>query len=317
MTEHGVVNNKENISPNLPAVRTERLPTPPSPLQAYMREISRYPLLTPEEEYELAVAHFDLQSKDAAQRLITSNLRLVVKIANEFRQGHVSALDLIQEGNYGLMQAVKRFNPYKGVKLSSYSAWWIRAYILKFLMDNRGPVRIGTTTAQRKLFYNLRKETEKLLRDYETADVKLLAENLGVREKDVVAMQQRLNAADISFDAPLADGSGRKNGDVIEVESQAKSVDQELADSELLEIFEDHLNEFRKTLKGRDLDVFNDRLMAEKPLTLQEIGDRYGVSRERARQIEARIMKSLKDFVRKKGTLVELMDDEQMTTIDA
>ena len=312
-----MANNKDYISPNLPALRTERLPTPPSPLQAYMREISRYPLLTPAEEYELAVAHFDLQSKDAAQRLITANLRLVVKIANEFRQGHVGSLDLIQEGNYGLMQAVKRFNPYKGVKLSSYSAWWIRAYILKFLMDNRGPVRIGTTAAQRKLFYNLRKETERLLRDYETADVKLLAENLGVREQDVVAMQQRLNATDISFDAPMADGSGRHNSEVIEIESQSKSAEEELADSELLDIFEDHLNEFRQTLKGRDLDVFKDRMMAEKPLTLQEIGDSYGVSRERARQIEARIMKNLKDFVRKKGTLVELMDDEQMTTIDA
>ena len=219
--------------------------------------------------------------------------------------------------NYGLMQAVKRFNPFKGVKLSSYSAWWIRAYILKFLMDTRGPVRIGTTAAQRKLFYNLRKETEKLLRDYETADPKLLAENLGVKEKEVIAMQQRLNAHDVSFDAPLSDGSGRTHSDVIDVESTEKSADDQIADNELLEIFEEHLIEFRTTLKGRDLDVFNDRLMAEKPLTLQELGDRYGISRERARQIEARIMKNLKEFVRKKGTLSELMDDEALTTIDA
>ncbi len=302
---------------NLPAIKTERLPAPPSPLQAYLREISRYPLLTPEEEYELAVAHFDNQSKEAAQRLITSNLRLVVKIANDFRQSFVGPLDLIQEGNYGLMQAVKRFNPYKGVKLSSYAAWWIRAYILKFLMDNRGPVRIGTTAAQRKLFYNLKRETEKLLKDYETADPKLLAANLGVRERDVIAMQQRLGARDVSFDAPLADGSGRTFGDTLDVESATMPADEQVAETELLEIFEEHLIEFKKTLKGRDLDVFNDRMMAEKPLTLQEIGDRYGITRERARQLESRIMKNLKEFVRKKGTFVELMDDESMPTIEA
>jgi RNA polymerase sigma-32 factor len=282
-----------------------------------MREISRYPLLSPEEEYELAVAHFEHQSKDAAQRLITSNLRLVVKIANEFRNASVGPLDLIQEGNYGLMQAVKRYNPYKGVKLSSYAAWWIRAYILKHLMDTRGPVRIGTTAAQRKLFYNLRRETERLLKEYDTVDPKLLAQNLGVREKDVVAMQQRLSAHDVSLDAPIADGSDRTHGEIIDLESVEKAADDQLADSEMLEIFEEHLMEFKKTLKGRDLDVFNDRLLSEKPLTLQEIGDRYGITRERARQIEARILKNLKEFVRKKGTLTELMDDESLTTIDA
>lgn len=315
MIDQSVANSKDSNKSLV--IKTEQLPARPTPLQSYMREINRYPLLTPEEEYELAVAHFDSQNKEAAQRLITSNLRLVVKIANEFRSATVGPLDLIQEGNYGLMQAVKRFNPYKGVKLSSYAAWWIRAYILKYLMDTRGPVRIGTTAAQRKLFYNLRKETEKLLREYDTVDPKLLAENLGVKEKEVIAMQQRLNAHDVSFDAPLSDGSGRTHGEVIDVESGEKAADDQLADSELLEIFEEHLIEFRSSLKGRDLDVFNDRLMAEKPLTLQEIGDRYGISRERARQIEARIMKNLKEFVRKRGTLAELMDDHSMTTIDA
>lgn len=211
-------------SKNLPVLKSSSLPAQASPLQIYLRELSRYPLLTPEEEYELAVAHFENQSSEAAQRLITSNLRLVVKIANEFRASNVSPLDLIQEGNYGLMQAVKRFNPFKNVKLSSYSAWWIRAYILKFLMDNRGPVRMGTTAAQRKLFYNLRKETEKLLREYETADTKTLAANLGVKEKEVISMQERMAAKDVSFDQPMADGSGRLNSEVIDVERDRKSV---------------------------------------------------------------------------------------------
>jgi RNA polymerase sigma-32 factor len=313
-----VADNSKNENSKLPMLlKKEQLPAPPSPLQAYLREISRYPLLTPEEEYELAIAHFEHQNKDAAQRLITSNLRLVVKIANDFSRAAVGPLDLIQEGNYGLMQAVKRFNPYKGVKLSSYAVWWIRAYILKFLMDNRGPVRFGTTAAQRKLFYNLRKETEKLLKDYETADPKRLAANLGVKERDVIAMQQRLGAADVSLDAMAGDDSGRTMADVLGVSSSDAPADEQMAEAELLEIFEDHLIEFKKSLKGRDLDVFNDRMLAEKPLTLQEIGDRYGISRERARQIEAKIMKNLRDFVKKKGTLVELMDDETMTTIDA
>ncbi|MEZ4744153.1 MAG: sigma-70 family RNA polymerase sigma factor [Bdellovibrionota bacterium] len=145
-----------------------------SPLQLYLQEIAKYPLLKPEEEYELAVKHFEDGDVHAAHRLITANLRLVVKIANDFRRAQFNLLDLIQEGNYGLMQAVKRYNPYKGVKLSSYSAWWIRAFILKYLMDNHGQVKIATTAAQRKLYYNLRKETERLLRQYEEVDPKLL-----------------------------------------------------------------------------------------------------------------------------------------------
>ena len=142
MTGRPLVVHKDDTQKNLPAIKTSQLPAPASPLQAYMREIGRYLLLTPEEEYELAVIHFETQSKEAAQRLITSNLRLVVKIANDFRASKMEPLDLIQEGNYGLMKAVKRFNPYKGVKLSSYSAWWIKAYILKFMMDNLSKIII-------------------------------------------------------------------------------------------------------------------------------------------------------------------------------
>lgn len=295
-------------SKNLPAVvKAPSLPTSQSPLQAYLREINRYPLLTPEEEYELAVKQYDQNDRDAAQRLITSNLRLVVKIANEFRTGSTSVLDLIQEGNYGLMQAVKKFNPYKKVKLSSYAAWWIRAYILKFLMDARSQVRIATTAAQRKLFYNLRRETDKLLRQYDSADPKLLAEAMNVREKDVIDMQLRLQGGDVSLDAPINE-EGTLRGETMGLTDESSSVESQLADGELLDIFEDQLIAFKATLKGRDLDIFNDRMLAEKPLTLQEIGDRYQVTRERARQIEARIMKALKQFVSNQKGLKELMD---------
>lgn len=301
-------------SKHLPAVvKAPGLPTSQSPLQAYLREINRYPLLTPEEEYELAVQQYDQNDRDAAQRLITSNLRLVVKIANEFRTGSTSVLDLIQEGNYGLMQAVKKFNPYKKVKLSSYAAWWIRAYILKFLMDARSQVRIATTAAQRKLFYNLRRETDKLLRQYDSADPKLLAEAMNVREKDVVDMQLRLQGGDVSLDAPINE-EGTLRSETMGLTDDARSVESQLAEGELLDIFEDQLIAFKATLKGRDLDIFNDRMLAEKPLTLQEIGDRYQVTRERARQIEARIMKALKQFVSNQKGIKELLDDQENTS---
>ncbi|MCX6127748.1 MAG: sigma-70 family RNA polymerase sigma factor, partial [Proteobacteria bacterium] len=151
------------MSKNLPTPKASQAVSRLSPLQIYLKEISRYPLLSQEEESDIARKHFEEGDIAAAHRLVTSNLRLVVKIANDFRQAQTNLLDLIQEGNYGLMQAVKKFNPYKGVKLSSYAAWWIRAYILKFIMDNKSQVKIGTTAAQRKLFFNLRREMDKLL----------------------------------------------------------------------------------------------------------------------------------------------------------
>lgn len=268
-------------------------------------------MLSPEEEYELAVKHFDEGDIPSAHRLVTSNLRLVVKIANDFRQAHINMLDLIQEGNAGLMQAVKKFNPYKGVKLSTYAAWWIKAYILKHIMDNKSQVKIGTTAAQRKLFFNLKKEAEKLLKEYDHIDTKLLAESLDVREKDVIEMQKRLSAPDLSLDAPLRSDNVNDHatrGSIIPADIEA--ADEAMANREIRELFSEYLEEFKATLKERDLEIFNDRLLAENPLTLQEIGDRYGISRERARQIEARIIKSLRTFVDDKGVIdVDVITD--------
>ncbi len=287
----------------LPTVRpSAATPATVSPLQLYLQQIARYPLLEPEEEYALAQQHFDHGDVGAAHRLVTSNLRLVVKIANDFRQAQLNLLDLIQEGNFGLMQAVKRFNPYKGVKLSSYAAWWIRAYILKHIMDNKSQVRIGTTADQRKLFYNLEKTARKLLQEYDEVDNKLLAEHLQVREKDVEEMRARLAAPDLSLDAPLSDDpDATTRGQLLAAGGEA--ADEVLANAELKRIFSTHLDEFRGTLKGRDLEIFDARLMAEEPLTLQEVGDRYGITRERARQIEARIINKLRDHVKNAGVL--------------
>lgn len=294
--------NRDNVG-RLPVALKPKTPATLSPLAVYLQQIAKYPLLEPEEEYELARKHFDEADVGAAHRLITSNLRLVVKIANNFKRSQSDLLDLIQEGNYGLMQAVKRYNPYKKVKLSSYAVWWIRAYILKYLMDNRGQVKIATTAAQRKLFYNLHKETEKLLREYERVTPKLIAEKLDVPEKDVVEMKGRLAAYDVALDAPLSgDADASLRVDILEDEKE-RPLDQILAEEEQREAFHQNIEGFKSSLKGRDLDIFNSRIISEEPLTLQEIGNKYGISRERARQLEARIIKNLKAFVLEKGTL--------------
>src|SRR5262245_55608269 len=176
------------------------------PLAVYMSEIKRYPLLTREEEHELAVKYTKTGDVVAARRLVTANLRLVVKIAHEYRRAHRNLLDLIQEGNVGLLQAVKKYDPYRGVKLSSYAAWWIRAYMLKFILNNWRLVKIGTTQAQRKLFFNLRKEREKLEQLGFQPTAALLAEKLDVPEKEVVEMERRLAAPEASLDAPVGSG---------------------------------------------------------------------------------------------------------------
>ncbi|MBC7661764.1 MAG: RNA polymerase factor sigma-32 [Chitinophagaceae bacterium] len=289
------------MSKNLPTARADHSVAKLTPLQLYLKEIAKYPLLSPEEELDNAQKHFEEGDIAAAHRLVTSNLRLVVKIANDFRQAQNNLLDLIQEGNYGLMQAVKKFNPYKGVKLSSYAAWWIRAYILKFIMDNKSQVKIGTTAAQRKLFFNLRKEMDRLLAEYDHIDTKLLAQNLNVREKDVVDMQMRLGSPDFSLDAPVGDEDGETRGAQLSV-PQASAEDT-YAVEEIRQHFSDHIDEFRKTLKGRDSEIFEDRIMSETPLTLQEIGDRYNITRERARQLEAKVIQKLKAFVKDQGII--------------
>lgn len=274
-----------------------------SPLQLYLKEIAKYPLLDPEEEFDLAKKQFEEEDIDAAHRLITSNLRLVVKIANDFRRAQANLLDLIQEGNYGLMQAVKKFNPYRGVKLSSYAAWWIRAYILKYLIDNKSQVKLATTAAQRKLFYNLHKETERLLSEFDSVDPKMIASRLSVTERDVIEMQKRLGSPDLSLDAPQDRESSNSGTFADLLTDSAEANDDYLANRQIKQIFGEHLDEFQAALKGRDKVLFQERLLSENPLTLQEIGDRYGISRERARQIEARIIKKLRQFVEEKGTL--------------
>ena len=279
------------------------------PLTAYIQETRRYPLLTRDEEHELAVRLVEDEDATAARRLIEANLRLVVKIAYEYRRAHRNLLDLIQEGNIGLMQAVRKYDPYRGVKLSSYAAWWIRAYILKFILNNWRLVKIGTTQAQRKLFFNLRKEKERLEQLGFAPEPALLAERLDVRERDVIEMETRMGSPEASLDAPLTspDGEGaRTRHDLVAGEDDQRP-DVKVEQSEFHKLLRDKLEAFAATLKGREETIFRERWLTDSPLTLQQIGDRYGVSRERARQLEKRMLTRLRKFLEQEfGTAVDI-----------
>ena len=270
------------------------------PLSAYLREVQRHPLLSPEETQKLAERFVSTQDPTAAARLVTSNLRLVVKIAYEYRRAYKNIMDLIQEGNIGLMQAVKRYDPYRGVKLSSYAAWWIRAYILRFILNNWRLVKLGTTQAQRKLFFNLRKkraELQALGIDPTNAEI---AKQLNVPESEVAEMDVRLQASEKSLDAPMGDGEGRATAKVDTMPSQVEGPEALMADSELQGLLKEKLGDFRKTLVGKekDLAIFDERLVSDEPLTLQELGDRFGISRERVRQLEQRLTGRLREYLR-------------------
>ncbi len=268
------------------------------PLQKYLQEISRYKLLTREEERELAIRVREHGDKEAAYILATSNLRLVVKIALEFQRIWMqNLLDLIQEGNIGLMQAVRKFDPYKNVKFSYYSSFWIKAYILKFIMDNWRLVKIGTTQGQRKLFFKLKKEKQRLIDEGFDPKPKLLSQTLGVSEREIVDMEQRLNGWDVSLDAPLKDDSDTERIEFLSTEDE--STEEKVAKKEIEELLHNKIEMFKKKMNKRELEIFNVRIFSDDPATLQEIGDRYGISRERVRQIEKSLIKKLREFFKR------------------
>ena len=281
--------------PALPA--RERVPERVDALTRYLAELRHHPPISREEEQVLARRWVEEGDRDAARRLVLANLRLVVKIAMEYRRAWTNALDLIQEGNVGLLEAVKRFDPYQGVKLSSYAVYWIRAYILKYILDNFRVVRLGTTRAQRKLFFRLNKEKRELERQGFEAEPKLLAEKLEVSEADVEDMQQRLSEGDLSLDAPVGDEGGTATfGDFLS--GRGASVEEHVADEELRRVFVDKVKEFAERLGPRDRQIVEQRILAEEPRTLQELGDELGVTRERVRQLEARVVKQLREFLK-------------------
>ncbi len=267
---------------------------PFDPLQRYLAEIRRYPLLTREEEKALAIRYREHADVDAAYKLITGNLRLVVMIAREYQRATRNLLDLVQEGNIGLMEAVKKFDPYRGIRFPSYAVWWVRAYIIRYLINNWRVVKLGTTQAQRKLFFNLQKEKERLEREGIRPAPKLIAQRLDVKESEVVEMEQRLGSSDLSIDQPSADDGGSLL-DVLP--GTIAGPDTQVADAEFRHEISERIHAFGATLKDKEAVIFAERLMAEEPLTLQEIGDKYGISRERVRQLEERLKKRLRAYL--------------------
>lgn len=275
----------------------EKLLVKYDPLQRYLMEISKHKLLSRGREHELAVKIFEHDDREAAYEMVTSNLRLVVKIAFEFQRVWMqNLLDLIQEGNIGLMQAVRKFDPYKNVKFSYYASFWIKAYILKFIMDNWRLVKIGTTQGQRKLFFKLKKEKQSLIEQGFDPKPKLLSERLGVTEKEIVDMDQRLDGWDVSLDAPLTDDSDSEKIEFISYDSE--SAEEQVSKKQMDNLIHGKIEEFRKLMTKRENEIFDLRIFSDSPATLQEIGDRYGISRERVRQVEKNIITKMRKFIR-------------------
>lgn len=298
LTEHLTPNHQvEVVKSILGHGRGNNLPISTDPLTQYVREISRYKLLSIEEEEALLKELQETGDIEVAKKLVLANLRLVVKIAIEYRSAWQNVMDLIQEGNIGLMKAVSKYDGTKGAKLSYYASWWIRSYILKFILDNFRLVKIGTTNEQKKLFFNLMKEKERLIGLGFSPDNKMISESLGVSEKAVAVMDRRLSngGSELSLEAKI-DDNGPSLGDLL-VDPEELSIDERLGDLQGIEILKDQLHHFLDNLKERDREIFEKRLLSEVPASLQSIADQYGVSRERIRQIEERLIGNLKVYM--------------------
>lgn len=278
------------------AAPQERGLVPLDPFRKYLSELRRYPPLTREDEQALARRYRETGDRDALFQLVTSNLMLVVRVALSFRRAARNLLDLVQEGNLGLLAAIERFDPEVGVRLPTYAAWWIRAYIVKFLLDNVRLVRVGTTNARRKLLRNLRQEKARLEAAGYEVGPKMLAEHFGVSEEDVKDVERALHARDVSLDAPLGDEEDRTRGDV--TPASGPTVEEEVARRELQEKVQAAIRRFRVDLNERERTILDERLLAEDPATLQAIGDKFGTTREAVRQAESRLMTRLKEFLR-------------------
>ena len=261
------------------------------PLKIYITEVAKYPMLSPEEEREITRLVYKDKNRDAAEKVAVSNLRLVVKIAMGYYNMYHNILDLIQEGNVGLLHAVKKYNPYKGTKFSTYAQFWIRAYILKHIMDSWSLVKVGTTQSQRKLFYRLNKEKRRLEGLGLYPAPKLIARTLQVKEEEVVDMQTRLAYNDVYLDAPLNDEGVDTMMDMLATDEDVEDI---VSEKEEQNVLAEKIREFKTTLNEKEICILDDRLMADEPRTLEEIGARFCVSRERVRQIQKGILKKAK-----------------------
>ena len=280
---------------NLPA------PSPEQGLNRYMQEIRKFPLLEPEEEYMLAKAWVDRQDSPAAHRMVTSHLRLAAKIAMGYRGYGLPQAEVISEANVGLMQAVKRFDPEKGFRLATYAMWWIRASIQEYILRSWSLVKLGTTSAQKKLFFNLRKAKAKLGAleegDLRPENVAQIAKDLSVSEEEVISMNRRLSGSDASLNATVgSEDGGSQWQDWLEDEDSDQAA--AYAEHDEMSIRRSLLVKSMSVLNERERDILMQRRLAETPLTLEELSESYGVSRERIRQIEVRAFEKLQDKMR-------------------
>jgi RNA polymerase sigma-32 factor len=272
----------------------QNLPVTTSSLELYLTQINQFPLLNPDEEFELAVDFREKNDIEAAHKLITANLRFVVKVALEYRSYGVKLLDLIQEGNIGLMMAVKKFDPYRGYRLISYAIWWIRAYIQNFIIKTWSLVKIGTTQTQKKLFYSLTK-TKRILKSMEAAqdNVHILAKALHVKDHDIIEMEQRMSLRDFSLDSALNEDCQTTHLDLLADERPNQEDLVGAIEEERLRKGE--IGRALRCLNPKEQYVIQKRIMAHQPATLQEIGDSLSLSRERIRQIEDEALKKLRN----------------------
>lgn len=284
---------------DLPATTSTRLPAVGTrdSLHLYLREVGRFPMLNPTEEHELALRVRDHNDADAAFRLVSSHLRLVVRIAMDFqRRWMQNVLDLVQEGNVGLMRAVNKFDPDKGIKFSYYASFWIKAYILKFIMDNWRMVKIGTTQVQRKLFYNLSRERQKLIMQGFDPDAAMLSERLGVSAEQITEMDQRLASTDLSLNVQVGEDSGGATR-MDFLPALGPGIEDTLANNEIADLVRSRLKTILPRLNEKELYILHNRLLTDEPVTLREIGERYNVTRERVRQLEARLLEKIRQHL--------------------
>lgn len=278
-------------------------------IQAYLTALRKYPLLDPESEYAIADHYQRTQDPEAAKILILANLRLVVKIAGDYTRSGIQLLDLIQEGNVGLIQAINEYDPYRGVKFSSYASYWIKAYIRSFILRNWSLVKMGTTRAQRALFYKLQKEKQNMEAMGIRPSRKALAEKFDVKEREVDEMSQRMGSRDLSLNTPVRKDASDSDELIQLIEDPTDEVTIQLAESEIKKEFSERLDYFEKTLSGKELVIFRERLRADQAKTLREIGENYGITRERVRQIEARVLEKLREYMKQNAKFMENVID--------
>ena len=282
----------------IPAVKTksDRGLTTTDPLTMYLNEVRKYPLLSREQEAELTKKYFETKDPLAAQTLVKSNLRFVIKIAAEYAKFSSRMIDVIQEGNVGLMHAVKEYNPYKGARLITYAVWWIRGYIQEYLMRQFSMVRIGTTANQRKLFYQLQRQKLELEKMTSPENLTLLSHKLGIPEDEINEMAKRLSSRDVSLDKPAhsENESATPLSNLLRKEDGSLPLDEQLALEEQIALLRNAVDSIRKDLTEKETILLEERILSDEPLTLQEIGDKYKISREAVRQTEARLMKKIK-----------------------